>query len=278
MADESTTSSVPVGEIDQGPSKFEQFLDKNQKLLILLVILATLAIIALVVVRGLKQQEEEAAGAALINAQGPEDYTAVIADHPDTAASGTAYLFQAQALWNEGKLDDAVETLRAYLANRPDHPARAIAQNRLGSYLLSQDDLEGAAAAFEAATAEDGAAAYNFYSYTSLGDIARAQGNIEQAKSYYEQAELNAPQGNLPTFATDTAALRQQLLTLDAPELVAPPAPEPVETPAETPDAGLPSAVTPPVVVPAIETPAEPAPTAEPEAQTDVPSPAAPSE
>lgn len=251
--------NAPVGEIDHGPSGFEMFLEKNQKLLILLAILITLGIIAFVVMRGLAEKAEKEAGIALMAAESSEDYRSVIADHSGTAAAGTAYVMNAQALWADGKPEEAKETLRNFLANFADHPARAIAQCRLATYLLQGEQLDEASGTFLAATQEDGAAAYNFYSYTSLGDIARAQGQLEAAADYYDRAADSIPAGVFPTGARDAALLRKELLTLDPPELVDPPAPAPEpEIPAAVPDAP-PAAVSPPVVVP----PVPPVPTAD---------------
>ena len=59
---EESGPTSPLGEIEQGPSAAERFLEANGKKLLLLVGLAVIGIGALIVASGLKEVQEEKAG------------------------------------------------------------------------------------------------------------------------------------------------------------------------------------------------------------------------
>ncbi|WP_411847382.1 tetratricopeptide repeat protein [Roseibacillus persicicus] len=283
MSEESKSISdatpSPLGEIEHGPSKFDQFMEKNMKKLILLALLIVVAVAAFVITSQLKEAKHREAGNALSQAESPADYKKVAADYPGSAASGSAQILMAGQLWEEGKESEAIETLKS-LASDSDHPAAMQAKFSLASILLKQGKVEEAKTSYEAIVADSSAKYLHPLSLIALGDIAKAAGEEEKAKEYYQRKiddyQEYADQG--------IAVTRLNLVGVDAPEKVSPPpAPEPTAPGAES---GMPSSfttpiappvaspVTPPapaapaVETPAEETPAESTPPSSPEGET----------
>ncbi len=54
-----------------------------------------------------------------------EDFDKIIAEYPGTPAAGSAALDRATALRNEGKYDEAIAGLRAFIEKNPKHPLLA---------------------------------------------------------------------------------------------------------------------------------------------------------
>ncbi len=113
---------APLAEISQGPNAFEQFLDRNQKNLIILAILIAIGVASLVVYRGIEKSRQETAGAALNKADNLAALQAVINDHADTVAARSTMILLADRQWTEGQQDAAIETLRKFIAVESDPP------------------------------------------------------------------------------------------------------------------------------------------------------------
>ena len=73
-------SPTPIAELDQGPSKFEEFLEKNQKKLIILALLVLIGVIAYVFYTGLEKKKANEAGAAFMEATDEDSLNKVITD------------------------------------------------------------------------------------------------------------------------------------------------------------------------------------------------------
>jgi len=71
-------------------------------------------------------------------------------DYADTPASGSAALLLAEEQWKSESREEAVATLREFLASEPEHPARPSARMALGNHLLDHDQKEEAIATFKA--------------------------------------------------------------------------------------------------------------------------------
>ena len=145
------TSSTLLGEIEQGPSKFEQFLDKNQKTLIVVAAVLVLLVAGYIVLSGINKSKGEAASAALANANSVEEYQDVIDSHKGSAAAGSSHLMLANEQWKTGNKEESVETLNAFLDSYPDHPAYPVALvniagklSNLGKYDESKKHLQEA--------------------------------------------------------------------------------------------------------------------------------------
>ena len=140
---------VPLAEISQGPNAFEEFLDRNQKNIIILAILLVIATAALVIYRGIEKSSQDTAGVALNKADDLATLQAVISEHPDTNAALSAKVLLADRQWTDGQQDAAIETLRAFVAASPDHPAYPAAKASLGSKLMIKGKSEDASRIFQ---------------------------------------------------------------------------------------------------------------------------------
>lgn len=274
---ESPASIAPLAEISQGPNAFEEFLDRNQKNLVILAILIALGAAALVVYQGIEKSREETAGAALNKAEDLAALQAVVNEHADTAGGRSAMILLAEKQWEANQQDQAIETLRKFISSNTDHPGLATARASLGSKLMAQGKSPEAATVFDEIIADPKSRFVAPYALICLGDIAKSAGDLDKAEVHYNRAKTEFPDS---TFA-DTASKRIAMLKAKAPVEIAPP-PKP-----ETPPAGAdgatpaPGAISPSpgITVTPVETPAVPeAPAAETPAPAPVetPAPAAP--
>lgn len=271
MAEKSSSPSsnapAPIAEIDHGPSKLDQFLENHQKKLIIAAILIALGVIAYVIYDGLAEAKAQEAGSALLEAEKVADYQDVIKKWPDSHAAASALLLMADLQWADSQ-PDSIASLEEFIANHPEHPALATAKVSLGLRLLEQGKTSEATEILSEVADSDQATHIAPLACIGLGDIAKASGKPDQAKTWYEKAKLDPNQeGN--TFA-DIADIRLTLVNAKPPEKIQPALPKPPEpTPPATGTTPSP-AVTPPV----LEKPDTPA--QKPKEQPTKPTPAAP--
>jgi predicted negative regulator of RcsB-dependent stress response len=259
-----SNSPVPLAEISQGPNAFEQFLDRNQRNLIILAILLAIGAAALVIYRGIEQSRQETAGAALTKADDLATLQAVINEHANTTAAHSAMILLAERQWTAGLQDAAIETLRKFIAANPDHQALPTAQASLGSKLMIQGKAAEATPIFQTMADDPRAGFIAPYALISLGDIAKVAGDPDKAATFYNRVKTDFPESG---FA-ETARKRVATLKAKAPvEIEPPPTPKteapPTAPPAPTapaPTAPAPTAPAPTAPAPASEAPATPQP------------------
>ncbi|MEI6675773.1 MAG: tetratricopeptide repeat protein [Verrucomicrobiota bacterium] len=211
----------PIGEISQGPSAFEQFLDRNQRNLVILTILIALAAAGWVVYRGIVRSKEHSAGAELSKAEDTAALQSVVKDHAGTAAADSAQVLLAAHQWQEGQQDAAVTTLKSFIAANVDHPARPTAQASLGTKLQTQGKLADARKVFQELADDPAARFLAPYALLSLGDMAKAAGETAQATKFYQKAKTDFPDSSF----SSAIAQRLSLLQAQMPVEIAPPAP-----------------------------------------------------
>jgi TolA-binding protein len=234
MSDAPKESSAPLGEISQGPNAFEVFLDKNQKGIAVAAVLLALGAAGLVIQRGMETNRQQDAGAALIKAADLASLQAVVDGHKDTKAAGSAMVLLANAQWTADKKDDAIATLRKFVAETPGHAAIPTAKASLGSKLMALGKSGDAVKVFDELVADPAAAYIAPFALISIGDIAKADGDLEKAEAAYVKVNQEFPESNF----TETATRRIATLRAKPPvEIEPPPAPA-------TPDAAAPGAPT----------------------------------
>ena len=284
-------SPAPLAEIAQGPNAFEQFLDRNQKNLIILAVLIAVGVAALVVYRGIEKSRQETAGAALNKAEDLAALQAVINEHAGTTAASSAAILLADRQWTDGQQDTAIETLRNFISSNPQHPALPTAQASLGSKLMIQGKSADASRIFQEIVDDPKARFIAPYALISLGDIAKLAGDLAKAEASYKRVQTDFPESNFMQSAKrriDNLKAKPpvEVDPPPAPKAETPPAPPAPEAPAPTPAPPAPKAETPPAP-PAPEaptpapTPAPPAPKAEtppapPAPEAPAPAPPAP--
>lgn len=265
-------STTPFAEIDHGPSKMDQFLDAHQKKLIIAAILIALGVIAYVIYSGIAEGEAQDAGAAMLTAEKAEEYQEVITKWPASNAAASALPLLAD-VQGEKSPDEAIQTLKDFLASNATHPVAATAKVSLALRLLEKGDTAEATTLLTEVTETEADTYIAPLAYISLGDIAKAAGKKEEAKTWYEKAKGDsAEQSN---SYTDAAAARLALVNANPPQKIkpTPPAPAPVAPPVAPPAAPItpitpitpaPASVTPPVAPPAPTLPTPPTSTPEP--------------
>lgn len=226
-SDPSNSTPVPIAEISQGPSAFEQFLDKNQKNLIAAAITVAVGVCAWVVYSGVKQGAETSAGNDLMAANDLASLQKVIADHSGSKASVSAMLLLADKQWAEGQQPAAIETLEKLIAANPNHAATETAIASLAAKFMATGKTAEANTQLNKIINGDSDSMKPF-AYLSLGDLAAASGDNKTAKDYYERISTLFPTSGFVT----TATTRISDLNTKAPtEIAPPPAPAPQTTP-----------------------------------------------
>lgn len=224
-------SSVPLGEISQGPNAFEVFMEKNQKGIAVAAILLALGAAGLVVKRGMDKSRQEDAGAALVKAEDAKALQSVVDGHKDTNAAGSAMVLLATNQWTEGKKDESIGTLRKFIADFPDHSAIPTAKAGLGSKLMAQGKSGDASKVFEELVGNPEAAYIAPYALICLGDIAKEAGDLEKAEASYVKVKQDFPDSNF----SETATRRIATLKAKAPVEIAPPPKPATPDPATAP-------------------------------------------
>jgi len=227
MSSDLSNTPVPLAEISQGPNALEQFLDRNQKYLIILVLLLAVGTAALVVYRGIEQSRQETAGAALSKAEDLAALQAVVTEHTNTHAAHSAMILLADRQWTAGQQDAAIDTLRKCIAANPDHPARPTAQASLGAKLMIQGKAAEAAPIFQAIVDDPKASFIAPYALICLGDMSKTAGDLDKAAGAYNRVKTDFPESG---FA-DTARKRAATLKTKLPVQIEPPPAPKTDTP-----------------------------------------------
>lgn len=235
MSDPST-NPVPIGEIVQGPSAFEQFLENNQKLIAISAVAVALAIGGIMVYRTIQKDHAAEAGAALSAAKDIASLEKVKVDYANTPSSVTAGLAIADKLWSTGQQDEAIAALKEIIEKFPQHPACAVAQNTLGHRLMAQGKNVEAAVAFQAVLNRENERFLAPSAMIAIGDTYKKEGNLEKASELYKKVSAEFKDSPFANMAAD----RIKFLHFAAPtEIEPPPAPAPSTTPDKPTGAGL---------------------------------------
>ena len=171
---------TPIAEIDHGPSKLDQFLDQHTSKLIIGAILIALGVIGYVIYSGLARAKAEEAGAAVISAEDASDYQDVIKNWPETTSAESAMLLLADVQWDDSQ-SDAIQTLRDFLSNHPEHPAAPTAKVSLGLRLVGQGNNSEAITLLTEVADDPNSSYIAPLASITLGDIAKASGDTAQA-------------------------------------------------------------------------------------------------
>lgn len=183
------TTGAPLGEISQAPPALEVFLDKHQMKVIVLAVLLAIVAVVFVILKGIKQSNEESAGALLTKAEDLAELQAVVKNYEDTEAAFSAKVLLAEKQWEDGQQDDAIATLKGFVDSERAHPARPSAEVSLAAKLWSQGKVDKAEALFRDLADDSDARYLAPYAWISIGDIEAGKGNTEAAQKAYETVE-----------------------------------------------------------------------------------------
>ncbi|MEI7956725.1 MAG: tetratricopeptide repeat protein, partial [Verrucomicrobiota bacterium] len=207
VSPDSPDTPRPIGEIAQGPSAFEQFLDRNQKNLLALTILLALAVAAWVIYHGVANSKEHSAGAELTKAEDQASLSSLVKNHAGTAAAGSAEVLLADRQWSEGDKAAAIATLKAFIAANSKHPARPTAQASLGSKLQAQGQAAEASKVFQQIVEDPTARFMVPYALLALGDISKAAGDTSAAEKSYQKAKTEFPDNSFSNIINKRLSL-----------------------------------------------------------------------
>lgn len=222
MPTDLSKSPAPLGEISQGNNSFEQFLDRNQKNLVVFAILLALGGVGLVIYRGIDKSHEQSAGLSVVRAKDTAALQKVVDQFPNTTAAGSALLLLGNKQWDEGQQDAGIATLQKLIAGHPDHPAIPGAQASLASKLVAQGKVDEATRIFETLTTDRAASYIAPFALISLGDLAEARGDLAKSVEYYTTATEKFPDSPFGQTATSRIANSKAKAPL---EIEPPPAP-----------------------------------------------------
>ncbi len=245
-----------IGEIQIGPSKYESFLDDHYKKFILGLVLVVLLGVGCVAWYSMRNATSNEAAAALITAMGENKVRPItqvyspdqnklqdIAQNYDSTASvETALCLKGMAQLSSGEASNGIATLTELSASAKNPLVRQRAVASLAMHYMNAGEKEKAVLMWKKLCLEENGI-YAALAYMSLGDIARMDGNTEEARSFYKSALEKYPQSSLVREGGDIM-LRLALLDVDDPKPVAPPV---------LPNTGTDST---PSLVPSLEVPA----------------------
>jgi predicted negative regulator of RcsB-dependent stress response len=175
---------TPIAELEQGPSKFEEFLDKNQSKLFILAALIFLAVIAYVLMKGLEQKNAEEAGAAFMQATDEESLRKIISDHSSSPAAGSAAMAIAQLRTTDG---DRIKALNHFIDNYPDHPGVPAKLLELALIQMNAGNNGDAENTLNKLISNDNSAFLVPRAKIALADIAASQDELEKAEQIYTE-------------------------------------------------------------------------------------------
>ncbi|MGJ8658137.1 MAG: tetratricopeptide repeat protein [Akkermansiaceae bacterium] len=213
-------SPIPIAELEHGPSKFEEFLDKNQKKLIILAILIFLGVLAYVFITGLEKKNATEAGAAFMQATDEEALNKIITDYSSSPAAGTAAMAIAQLRTTD---DDRTAALNHFIDNYPDHPGVPAKLLELALIQMNSGNNNDASDTLNKLISNDKSAFLAPRAKIAIADIAASNNELDKAEQIYTEIK------DSQTHFSQVAAERLLYLKAQEPELVKKaPAPTPL--------------------------------------------------
>lgn len=231
-----------IGEIELGPAKHEIFLNKHYKKLLwggIALGIASGCIIAFFSHRNDVKQEAAAEVVAAMKLTTPAQVAqpaqydvaaidALLGDYASTPSGDTGKLMAGMRLLEGENAERGTAMLEALAAKTDDTLIKARALSAVAAHHLAEGKEDKAAEAWKKVT-EAGESPYLALAYITLGDLARAKGDIEAARAAYTDAQTKC--ATSPLVTNKTAEMRLLLLDVDAPKPVAAPKKEDGETP-----------------------------------------------
>lgn len=226
---------TPIAELEHGPSKFEQFLEENQKLVFGGAIAIFLGVLGYVGYTSYAKMAAANTGKALVEADNAESLEKVLNDYPNTPTAASAAILLAEQLTST-EPDRAAEKLKLVIDQYPDSATAPIAATKLGLSLLKAGKLDEAKAQLSAVIDMKHADYIIPAAKIALADIAQQQGDIDLAKQLYNEVitagRESTEQINKFAGFTSIANSRLAILGVSSPKEV--PAPTKPDAAAET--------------------------------------------
>lgn len=185
---------TPIAELDHGPSKFEVFLEENQKALIAAATAIFVAVLGYVGFTSYAAMQSAQAGESLAMANDADALNKVVADFSGSNTSAAANL----TLLNQNDDGASSAELQALYDSTDNPTLKANIAVQLGLTLVAEGELDQAQQLLSDAVDAEGAGFIAPAATLALGDIAKQQGDIETAKQHYNQVanlSIGGPSG-----------------------------------------------------------------------------------
>lgn len=156
----------------------------------------------------LRNRKLSGAAQALAEAKDSAGLQKVISDYAGTAAAGDAHLLLAENLRKEGKLDEAVKTLRAFIDKNPEHPLISGAWTSLAATLEMQGKSDEALSAYQKVSTTFATSFSAPVALLGQARIFKQKGKAEDARRLYDQV-INQFRDSM--FAAQATRESQQL-------------------------------------------------------------------
>ena len=245
-------SPIPIAELEHGPSKLEEFLDKHQKKLIILAILIFVAVLGYVIMTGLKEKGAKDAGAALMLASTEEEYQQVISDHSNPATAGSSAMSIAQLKTTD---NERVEALNHFISNYPEHPGVPAKLLELALIQMNTGNNSDAKNNLTKLLSNENSAYLAPRAEIAIADIAASANELEEAERLY--SKVRDAKNHFSPVAAERLLYLKAIDPDEVKEIIPPAAPVNPVLPSTQPSLELPS-------TPSLElTPETPAPTTE---------------
>ncbi len=223
MSENEENNATLLGEIEQGPSKFEQFLERNQKKLMVLGVALALGVAGYIVFDGMGKNKGLAASADFIDAHSASELQDVVASQQGTPAAGSALLTLANTQWSAGEKAASIESLESFISDYSEHDAYSAALISLSTKLISEGKSDEVKTYLdEVIEIEDGCFAP--IAKNLQAEIALHSGNTEEAVSILEGLESMGGQelGNLQGLVNRNLQLAKSPVPTKSASMAAP--------------------------------------------------------
>ena len=167
---------------------------KHQRTVLLLVGLFVAALLIYFISEFAKVKKLEAAAHSLAGAKDTTGLRKVATDYAGTAAGGNAQLLLADKLRQEGKPDEAVTTLRAFIDKYPDHPLISGGWTSLAASLEAQGKQDEALSAYQKVSTTYATSFSAPVALLGQARIFKAKGKADEARRLYDQLVNQYPE------------------------------------------------------------------------------------
>lgn len=211
-------------------------LDRNRNKILFAIAGSAILVCAALVINQVRQQKHLEAAQAYSSALSTGEIAgldAVVVDFSGSVAAGNAMLSKAEIQINQGKSQDAQATLETFVDEYPTHPRHVQGVFALGNIYQIAGDREKARSYYQQAIDEQPDGEITPLARIRLGDVALEAGETKLADQQYQEAYTLHP--GTPFFGY--AEQKVALLAVGNPPVVErpePPKPEPKPEP-ETP-------------------------------------------
>lgn len=179
-----TPPTSPAPETGFDPLVF--WVQHRQKVLAL-VGLFLAALLIYLIAEIVRTRKLDSAARALAEAKDDAALRKVASDFAGTAAAGDAQLLLAEKLRKEGKLDEAVTTLRAFIDKSPEHPLISGAWTSLAATLEAQGKQDEALSTYQKVSTTFATSFSAPVALLGQARIFKQKGKTDDARRLYDQ-------------------------------------------------------------------------------------------